>query len=450
MSYYPTNSCEEQSFDRNTSNKNTSVFSQPNTIIYPIQGTPGQQGLQGPMGPTGPTGYQGNNGQVGPMGYPGYPGPPGPQGPKGDAGCQGPLGPQGLQGPKGDPGCQGPPGPQGPSGPQGPPGPPGECCKGCCKNDCCPGQQGPKGDTGPQGPKGDTGQQGPKGDTGQQGPKGDTGAQGPKGDTGPQGPPGPCCKKCNHIFDYSLEAFPNAGCCWFGKNVTSSNVNNFYFNDFTPPVPPAQGIPTQVTIAVTKYKYIAHTFEHSACLQPKYNADLNKFEPAYLMQVVDGIDSNCSYELKFWGAKFDYNYFKNLGSSLNDYNLRVGAYVFWGDVSIALSNFLGDFTKWPLTTTTNFCLFTPNPAFTVVIPEGTPDQLDINGPIDTPALSYYDFESYNYIQTCCISGSCCSLGTCCNNSIPSGTTKATILFIAEALDPTKPSGIWCIDDVSFL
>ena len=361
MSYYPTNSCEEQSFDRNTNNKNTSIVSQPNTLVYPIQGPPGQPGLQGAMGPTGPMGYPGTPGQAGPMGYPGYPGPVGPQGPKGDAGCQGPMGPPGLQGPRGDPGFQGP---SGQVGPQGPPGPPGECCRGCCKNDCCcPSHQGPKGDTGPQGPKGDTGPQGSKGDMGSQGLKGDTGGQGPKGDTGPQGPPGPCCKSCNHIVDGSLEAFPNAvGCCWFGKNVDQSDVTNFFFNDFTPPNPPAQGIATKVPITVTKYKYISHTFEHSACLQPKYNADLNKFAPAYLMQVVDGIDTNCSYQLQFWGAKFDYNYFKHLSSSLNDYNLRVGAYVFWGDVSIALSNFLDDSTKWPLTTTTNFCLFTPNPA----------------------------------------------------------------------------------------
>ena len=161
------------------------------------------------------------------------------------------------------------------------------------------------------------------------------------------------------------------------------------------------------------------------------------------MQVVDGIDPNCSYELQFWGAKFDYNYFKKLGASLNDYNLRVGAYVFWGNVSIALSNFIDDPTNWPLTTTTNFCLFTPTPAFRVVVPEGTPNQLDFSAPITAPVLYYYDFESYNYVQTCY------SLGACFNNSIPLGTTKATILFIAEALDPSKPAGIWCIDDVSF-
>lgn len=447
MSYYPTNSCEEGMYDRN---RNTSIISQPSNQVYHIpgsQGPPGPQGYPGCQGQPGPQGYPGTPGQPGPIGYPGYPGP------KGDAGCQGypgqpgypgPQGypgPAGPQGPKGDAGCQGPQGPkgdQGCQGPQGPQGPPGECCsKCCCKNDCCC--------TGPQGPKGETGGQGPKGDTGGQGPKGDTGGQGPKGDTGPQGP---CCKSCNHIVDSSLEVFPNGvGCCWFGKNVDQSNVNDFFFNDFTPPAGTNPGIPTEVPITATKFKYISHAFEHSACLQPLYSASLNKFAPAYLIQVVGGIDADCSYELQFWGAKFDYNYFKATTTPLvNNYNLRVGAYVFWGDAVnqvTPLTAFLDNPNNWPLTTTTNFCNFVPTPAFKLVVPEGTPDQLKIDLPITAPVLSYYDFESYNYVQTCY------SLGGCFSNSIPPGTTKATILFVAEALDPSKPAGIWCIDDVSF-
>lgn len=480
--------CEEENYYKNSRATNNAVATSPYFQASVIQGPPGprgddgyqgypgqmgypgypgskgEQGCQGPPGPMGypgPKGDGGCQGQPGPMGYPGYPGPQGPQGPKGDSGCQGPpgiqgppgprgdqgpQGPQGIMGPKGDSGCQGPPGPKGDTGPQGPPGPPGECC---CKKDCCgngpTGPQGIQGPTGPQGLQGNTGAQGPTGSQGIQGP---TGPQGATGLRGPTGPKGDGCIKCNHIVDYSLEMFnqPPLNCCWLSRNTVKSDINNLNFNDVDTTVTPVT--PTTVHIDVNKFKWISHTEFYSACLQPVYVPLKTGFEPAYLIQVVNGIDPQCSYELQFWGAKFDYNYFKTTTPTNMDYNLRVVAYVFWGDVSSEVINFILAPGNWPITN--NICNFKPNPplpsplAFSILVPEGTPDQFEFLGPANTPVLENYDFESYRYIQSCYVAPPCSS-----SLGIPAGTTQATVVFIAEAVDPTKPAGIWCIDDVLF-
>ena len=88
-----------------------------------IQGIPGPQGLQGVAGPKGSKGDKGDVGGAGPIG------PKGEMGQRGDRGEKGDRGPAGPQGAKGERGEQGPPGPQGLKGeigPQGTQGPEGK------------------------------------------------------------------------------------------------------------------------------------------------------------------------------------------------------------------------------------------------------------------------------------------------------------------------------------
>lgn len=437
--------CEEKNYSNDIQDypvKNTAIAS---TAPYY------QAAYQGPPGPPGPPGPQGYPGCQGPMGY------PGPQGQMGQIGYPGPMGypgypgAQGVQGPKGDSGCQGPPGPQGPAGPQGPPGPPGQCC---CKDSCCckpiPGPPGPKGE---KGDKGDQGIQGPKGDKGD---KGDQGIQGPKGDPGK-----PCCK-CNNIFDSSFEqiiypGYPtctcisSCNCMWCGNNIQqiignpTANPSITSFLEFNT----VDNLsPITIPIDTTKFKFLSHTFQRSICLQPKYNAQFNLFTPAYLIQVVSDIDFECFHELQFWGAKFDYNYFKQTTPLVTDYNLAVGAFVFPGDVTVCNSilSCITDTNNWPLTKNfINNCDL--DPYCQIIIPEGTADQLTIQATspgVPPYKLINYDFESYRCIP-CCFQQCCCELPPTPKPS----TNKATIVFIAEALDPSKPAGIWCLDDILF-
>lgn len=454
---------------------------------YP--GPPGYPGYTGPVGPQGPKGDSGCQGQTGPPGYSGFPGPVGAQGPKGDSGYPGPPGPQGCPGPCGPPGSVGPQGPkgdQGPLGPTGPQGPKGDSgYPGPMGPTGCPG---PKGDAGPSGSSGCQGAQGPAGPKGDAGPQGPTGSQGPKGDPGcdgkngkdgkdgadgkdgrdglpgaqgpagskgdagpqgPQGPPGSCCNchsRCNLVNDSSLECFPDLNCdnkCskWVGVNASKSPI--------------ITGNP--------QFKYISHTGQYSACLQPKVitTPTGDVWQQAYLTQIICGIHCNCFYELNFWGARLD----NRNGANPNDpFSLRTTAYVFWGG-KCKLTEILGD-----LNLPNSEQILDSKAAIIVRIPEGVNNQVTITVVGTDVSVTDYDFESYSYLQKCtscndCFSQQCgrdcncncnsCNTNSCncnCNNDCDC-TNEAVILFFAEEIyppaSPTAFGGIWYIDDVIF-
>lgn len=476
--YYNDNPCSRENVSLNNTNisSTTPYYTPQNSYIMPMAGPQGQRGDQGCQGP---------------KGDPGYPGPPGcqgPQGMKGDPGCQGPPGYPGWpgpQGPKGDPGCP---------GPQGPPGPPGQCmpvpmCQpcgcgsfgcgcnncgcgcnncGCCKC-CC---------TGPTGPTGATGD------------KGATGDRGATGETGATGATGPGCLKCNHVCDWSFEYYP-LGCSSFdlcyesGSWTASSGVvrtnevlvptgtkipigdpagtatTKSYYSSIslqnivgTPPT----ALPVTIPINTGKYFNVAHSGDYSLILQPTYN-NLLGFIPSYFIKVVD-IDPNCSYELKFWGAKYDYNYdlnydaTKTLEVNRENYNLVTGAYLFWGDVlnssCCSIRDFMASPVNWPIAD--HICSFGGNLAAALRLPRGGAEQIDVSNVSGAdltkiPVLENYDFESYSIVPTCnTIKGPCCI-----NGLVPAGFNKATIVFVAEASGKpnniNEPAGFWLIDDV---
>ena len=82
------------------------------------------------------------------------------------------------------------------------------------------------------------------------------------------------------------------------------------------------------------------------------------------------------------------------------------------------------------------------PVASLVLPRGGAEQLEISGDTPNLTLENYDFESYSILPNCDESSICSG-----NTIIPSGTNRATIVFIAESLDISKPAGIWLIDDV---
>jgi hypothetical protein len=265
------------------------------------------------------------------------------------------------------------------------------------------------------------------------------------------------------VFDSSFEqvidseypkctCISTCNCIWCGNNVqqiignptANPSITSFLeFNIVN------NLLPDTIPIDTTKFKFLSHTFQRSISLQPKYNSKLNLFTPAYLIQVVSDIDFECFHEFQFWGAKFDYNYFNQETPLVTDYNLAVGAFVFPGNLTVC-NNILSCITEtnnWPLTKKfINNCNL--DPYCEIIIPEGTADQLTIitqsvEG-LPPYKLINYDFESYRCIP-CCSQQCCCELPAMPKPS----ATEATIVFIAEALDPSKPAGIWCLDDILF-
>ncbi|MEG1255384.1 collagen-like protein [Clostridium sp.] len=493
MSVYPTYYNEFPSSGENVNLNSTNIsggapyYTPPVSYIMPSQGQPGPQGSKGDPGCPGPPGYPGTQG---PKGDPGCPGPSGYQGPQGQAGCPGWPGPPGPAGYPGWPGPQGPKGDPGCPGQKGDPGPPGQImpvqmCQpygcGCgCNNGCCNCCKGATGATGI----------GIKGDTGATGATGATGI-GIKGDTGATGATGPGCLKCNHVCDWSFEYFPQ-GCsifdsCYQPRSWTASNgvlrTNEVLIPTGTIiPIGDPAGTPTTesyyssislvnivgtipalipVTIPINTGKFfnVAHSGNQSLILQPTYNNILG-FLPSYFIRVVD-IDPDCSYELKFWAAKYDYNYELNydegelLEVNRENYNLIAGAYLYWGDVlntgsCCSIRDFILNPINWPIAD--NICNFSGELVAAMKLPRGGAQQIDIDLNLDEedptiPVLNNYDFESYSLVPSCSrIKGPCCEKVT-----IPAGISKATIVFVAEPSrvinNINKPSGFWLIDDV---
>ena len=87
------------------------------------KGDKGDKGDRGEIGPQGIQGIQGVQGIQGERGLQGTPGIDGKDGAQGPVGSRGEVGPQGVQGEKGEKGDRGPVGPQGPAGPRGESGP---------------------------------------------------------------------------------------------------------------------------------------------------------------------------------------------------------------------------------------------------------------------------------------------------------------------------------------
>lgn len=443
------------------------------------------------MGYPGPQGSKGDQGCQGPMGY------PGPQGPKGDQGCQGPMGYPGLQGSKGDQGCQGPigyPGPQGPRGDQGPQGPKGDpgqiipmpycqpfgcnnCCNNsCCGNNCCGHNCCCTGATGATGATGSTGATGAKGETGA---------------TGATGADGSVCPTCNHVCDWSFEYFPK-GCsvsdfCYStgkwtastgvvrtnetiiasgtvipiggsgGTTATGDYYSSISLQNVTGTSPSIQILTTPINTG--RFYNVAHSGNYSLILQPLYNGILG-FTPSYFIKVVD-INPDCSYKLDFWGAKYDYNYelnydsTKTLAENRANYNLITGAYLFWGNAlnpatgCCSIRDFIMNPGNWPVAN--NICNYTgARLAAYTTLPLGGTKQIDISTINKIPVLNDYDFESYSIVPPCNeLKGPCCLDNQ--TPLIPSGATKATIVFVAETSGAVnmlnKPAGIWLIDDV---
>ena len=406
----------------------------------------------------------------------------GPQGPKGEQGCPGP------QGPKGEQGCQGPPGPKGDKGEVIPIYPQiypimypscgmcgGDCMlmNNCCGNNCycCKGEKGDKGDKGDKGERGIQGEQGEVGETGERGESGKSLEfkwEGTKlcikqeGETeyvcsdlkGEPGESCECCLKCNRICDYSLENFSDSNPGkWKSKFVKKTVEQSIDESGGYPSMLEIQSTDnTNATVRyvdTSKFKRIAHQNDYSVYLQPTFvNETVNgtifkEFRPSYLIQVID-INRECSYDLKFWGAQFDYGYQGNQNLTNKNYNLRVAAYLYWGDVSSCIINYLESTKNLPVINKGILSLKIDSPAAKIVIWEGTNQQVKINKADESgevPMLWEYDFESYNIIPEC-NGASCCSI-----DKVPAGIDKATVVFIAEAVNPKMPAGFWIIDDV---
>ena len=464
------------------------------------QGPKGDQGCQGPVGYPGPQGPKGDQGCQGPMGY------PGPQGLKGDQGCQGPVGYLGPQGPKGDQGCQGP---QGLQGPPGPPGPKGECgmmcyppynmCGGmntgwnnCCGNGfnnycgnccgcskCCPEYRFVEESDGSvrlviKNPCDCTTNTSPN----------LKGVQGAQGVQGPQGEPGSdakCCNRANRICNSSFEEWPDDNdidCCgidtcncWIGKNVYRTISDPLVTQAIT--LQDVSDMNEQVTIPVTTDQFfnIAHTGKYSVYLQPTFlegATTQNIFQTAYLLQEVD-IEEHCSYKVDLHGALYDYNYHKVDPLNRSNYNLRVGAYLFYtsnDEFACNLSNFLKDQGNYPFVSAASvngekgsICEnygpngIDPNRRGTIadsfVIGRGTNEQVVIDLAAD-PTLLSYDFESYELIAR---DEDVYDPNTCNTAYSKSNSTKAIVLIVAEVAtevtvdNPVKPAGFFLVDDI---
>jgi hypothetical protein len=272
--------------------------------------------------------------------------------------------------------------------------------------------------------------QGPPGAVGPQGPAGPVGPQGLQGPVGPQGEPGKCCIRCDLVKDSSFNCeilelnAPIDMCCWRGVNAQQSDVNNIIIPSIIGDV--------EIT---TSFKYISHIGTHSACLQPVYDTVEGKWKKAYITQVVRRIDPECYYQLQFWGAKLDYSQFLDPTQP----NLKTTAYVFWGNRLSELSPANID----------NF-LATQIPGIKIDILDGIPNQVKLTFVDPDTNLVDYDFESYYHLQECVCCGDDCCNEVCLNTKIPEGTEEATILFVADGIDPLNEfSGIWYIDDVFF-
>ncbi|MPQ43215.1 hypothetical protein [Clostridium tarantellae] len=251
--------------------------------------------------------------------------------------------------------------------------------------------------------------------------------------------------KYNKICDSSFQFFPSPKSNWFGINIEKSDVSNLYFNDFKIDENSSIILPNKVSISSTKFKYIAHTNLNCLCLQPKYNKDLKKFQPAYAMQVIENLDFKNFCELKFYCSKFDYNHFKAQGSANNTtYNLRISATLFLNDISSSLCEFIENSKNWPITSNNTFLKFSYSPLFQILIPEGTPNEIILTGSTSCPILSDYKFNFYNYIPNFDDTNFHIK-----NNDLIKAN-KATLVFIAEALDPNNPAGICLLDDIYFL
>lgn len=434
-------------------------------------------------------GPQGVQGIIGPQGYPGCPGPQGysgPQGPKGDQGCSGPQGYPGPQGPKGDPGCpgpqgypgpQGPPGPPGPPGPQGPKGDKGDCaptcapypmmngccipnncgCNNCgCNNCCCNNYSVPDVKLN-QVTDPNTGQVTsvtvsvkPACSCDYQesvnliGPTGSTGA------TGPAGPAGSSCPKCNHICNYSFEEANG----WTYINTRRTILNQSVVPEAVVSRITLQssdnGAQLEIPVNTSKFKRIAHTGNFAAYLSPTFDEEEGVFEPAALITTVN-INPNCNLGLKFWGALYDYNF--DIGTetvAADNYNIRVAAYLFWGDVQSQIESLVRNPGSAELIggceeidNTGEICSL--RPVARVLICEGTNTQVAMSAVDDQSAtLGSYDFESYYALPQCTNAAGC---DNCINVTGTPGQGVATIAFIAEAVDNTLPAGFWLIDDV---
>lgn len=79
-----------------------------------------------------------------------------------------------------------------------------------------------------------------------------------------------------------------------------------------------------------------------------------------------------------------------------------------------------------------------------IIPPGVSDQMNFTRTATAPVLNSYIYQNYALIPSCDDNNDSDNM-----TQPPTGVTQATILFIAESVDNTKPAGIWCLDDVYF-
>ena len=464
MAIYPSYNNERacESFNKATSG-NVNYYTPGSSYVIPSQGMQGPIGYPGPQGPKGDQGCQGckgDQGCPGPMGY------PGPQGTKGDQGCTGPQGPQGPKGEKGDKGDPAPMYPQmcNPYGMCGGYMMPNNCCgcynNCCCNNNCCAAPDVKL----EQVVDPNTGQVisvkvavKPACSCTYQESVNLIGPQGIQGPQGPQGPAGECdcCTGCNRVGDSSFYVFDENSTCitensWCGRYAYKTGVAPSTKAIVIQDVDDGTGVAVQIPVDTSKYINIAHSGRNSIYLQPTFDGTI--FQTAYALQVVD-VDDSCNYGLKFWAALYDYSYQKveaNIRTT-NDYNLDVAAYVFWGDVRTQLLPILNNespvLSRWePDNETGLICAL--EPAFGVLVGRGTKEKVTISGvDANAPVLTGYNFHSYEVRSNC--SGIQDRENCSRNTSIPTGTTEATIVFIAEPRDNTKAAGFWLLDDVIF-
>ncbi|WP_404661230.1 hypothetical protein [Haloimpatiens myeolchijeotgali] len=179
----------------------------------------------------------------------------------------------------------------------------------------------------------------------------------------------------------------------------------------------------------------------------------NAWEAAYAAQIVEldrDFDPECFYKLCFWGSRYD----NRIGIVENkNFSLQTTAYLFWGDV---LQNVIFNIDNGNIQAVDDMA------AIRIDI-FGVANQIeDVTNPVPplvaAPAAPLteivdYDFESYCHLQQC----ECTQDDGCCfDKKPPVGTTKATILFLAQQIDvdplidPTQTEGgVWYIDDVIF-
>jgi len=235
---------------------------------------------------------------------------------------------------------------------------------------------------------------------GPQGAQGTQGIQGLQGVQGEQGPAGVICNKCNLIEDGSFDCQPIPFSWDVEIGVTRSDKS---------------------PIDTASIKYISHTGQYSACLQPYLDGET--WKKAYLAQVIENVNPECicSSNFKFWGARYDR---KNGINTEDPFSLNTRALVFCGDVRAQI-----------LAGTLN-----ESEAFLAIsIPEGSVNQVQITADL----IDDYDFESYFQMRDCIpCSGECfCDL------------TEVTVVFIAEEISALTTAGteggLWYIDDVFY-